>query len=515
MVIEQYYEVLGLKSSASPQKVKEAYRNLAKTWHPDRFFNDPQLRQQAEVKIKLINQAYEAIKSYCLEPDCTDSVSASSIKTERTNPELYYQQGVTNAKLQNFTEAIKDFSRAIRIDSEYIKAYQYRGFIREKLGLQNAAKSDFDMVFKLKLKQHPETSPPQTRSNKSTGTNSSSSQETSTKSKSSTSSGSYSSSFKTSSSPNFRQTTASKASYQSTQQPTKSELLWECKRTILSHNAGISSIAVDWERNFFASGSHDGQIKLWELNTGQIIATLEEYSNCVNCLCLSSDSKILVSGNIDKKIKLWNLETRKLIGILGDRFSQHLGKVISVAISSDGKTLISNSSDRTTKIWDLTTGKEIYSFIGETIAINSSGNIFANSLNKKLAVRNINDGKLVRSIVENYPILLQAFSPDSQMIAVVDLEQNINFWNLTTGEKIPISIGHTSHVTNLVFSTYAPFFASSSWDHTIKLCKIDSKEVSQTLVGHSSEVLSLAISPDAKTIVSGSNDHTIKIWRHK
>ncbi|MGL5831615.1 MAG: DnaJ domain-containing protein [Waterburya sp.] len=503
MVIEQYYEVLGLKSSASPQKVKEAYRNLAKTWHPDRFFDNPQLKQQAEVKIKLINQAYEAIKSYCLEPDYTDSVSSSSIKTERTNPEFYYQQGVTNAKLQKFTEAIKDFSHAIRIDSEYIKAYQYRGFIREKLGLQNAAKSDFDMVFKLKLKQYPETSPPQPRSNKSTSTNSS------------TSSESCSSRFKTSSSPNFRQTTASKSSYQSTPQPTKSELFWECKRTILSHNAGISSIAVDWERNFFASGSHDGQIKLWELNTGQSIATLEEYSNCVNCLCLSSDSKILVSGNVDKQIKLWNLETRKLIGILGDRFSQHLGKVISVAISDDGKTLISNSTDRTTKIWDLTTGKEIYSFLGETIAINSSGNIFANSLNKKLIVRNMNDGKHVYSIVENYPILLQAFSPDSQMIAVVDLEQNINFWNLTTGEKISISIGHTSHVTNLVFSTNASFFASSSLDHTIKLCKIDSKEVLQTLVGHSGGVLSLAISPDAKTIVSGSNDHAIKIWRHR
>ena len=148
MVIEQYYEVLGLKSSASPQQVKEAYCNLAKTWHPDRFFNNPQLRQQAEVKIKLVNQAYEVIKSYCLELDCTDSVSSSSIKTERTNPEFYYQQGVINAKLQRFTEAIEYFSRAIRIDSKYIKAYQYRGFVREQLGLQNAAQSDFDMVFK-------------------------------------------------------------------------------------------------------------------------------------------------------------------------------------------------------------------------------------------------------------------------------------------------------------------------------------------------------------------------------
>ena len=56
------YEILGLKSGASKAEVKEAYRTLAKRWHPDQFLQDETQRQQAEAKIKLINNAYQWLK---------------------------------------------------------------------------------------------------------------------------------------------------------------------------------------------------------------------------------------------------------------------------------------------------------------------------------------------------------------------------------------------------------------------------------------------------------------------
>ncbi len=62
--IGHYYEVLGLKRNASPDEVKEAYRDLARVWHPDRFPTDPRLRKKAEEKLKEINEAYEHLRSF-------------------------------------------------------------------------------------------------------------------------------------------------------------------------------------------------------------------------------------------------------------------------------------------------------------------------------------------------------------------------------------------------------------------------------------------------------------------
>lgn len=52
------YEILGLKPGTSLNEVKKAYRNLVKKWHPDVFFDKPQLQQKAYTKIQQINEAY-------------------------------------------------------------------------------------------------------------------------------------------------------------------------------------------------------------------------------------------------------------------------------------------------------------------------------------------------------------------------------------------------------------------------------------------------------------------------
>lgn len=54
------YSVLGVKSSASDDEIKRAYRDLARKYHPDNYQNNP-LADLAEEKMKEVNEAYDAI----------------------------------------------------------------------------------------------------------------------------------------------------------------------------------------------------------------------------------------------------------------------------------------------------------------------------------------------------------------------------------------------------------------------------------------------------------------------
>ena len=57
----RHLQVLNLKPSATPQDIKQAYHDLVKVWHPDRFTHDPALAQKAQEKLKEINEAHEAL----------------------------------------------------------------------------------------------------------------------------------------------------------------------------------------------------------------------------------------------------------------------------------------------------------------------------------------------------------------------------------------------------------------------------------------------------------------------
>ena len=54
------YEVLGVPENATDEQVKEAYRALAKKYHPDRYQDNP-LADLAEDKLAEINEAYDTI----------------------------------------------------------------------------------------------------------------------------------------------------------------------------------------------------------------------------------------------------------------------------------------------------------------------------------------------------------------------------------------------------------------------------------------------------------------------
>ncbi len=57
-------EIMELSPEATPGEIKQAYRDLAKVWHPDRFQENSRVRNKAEKKLKEINQAYKILQNF-------------------------------------------------------------------------------------------------------------------------------------------------------------------------------------------------------------------------------------------------------------------------------------------------------------------------------------------------------------------------------------------------------------------------------------------------------------------
>jgi hypothetical protein len=61
----QYFRVLGIEGTPSSKAaIRRAYKLAAKSWHPDRFESNPELRLKAEEKFKLIQIAYRELAEH-------------------------------------------------------------------------------------------------------------------------------------------------------------------------------------------------------------------------------------------------------------------------------------------------------------------------------------------------------------------------------------------------------------------------------------------------------------------
>ena len=121
---------------------------------------------------------------------------------------------------------------------------------------------------------------------------------------------------------------------------------WQCSHTLVGHIKGINCIALkprsrNDSQSLIASGSR-GEIKLWDLKTGDINETLSEYPwlstvivDEVDDLAFSADGQSLASGGADSTIKMWHLGAKDLIDIM----HKHNGMVRCIAFTPDGRIL--------------------------------------------------------------------------------------------------------------------------------------------------------------------------------
>ena len=106
---------------------------------------------------------------------------------------------------------------------------------------------------------------------------------------------------------------------------------------------------------FFASGSVDTNLKIWDIRRKTCIQTYKGHTRGVRQIIFSPDGRWVVSGGDDGVVKLWDLTMGRLV----HEFTQHSAPISALAIHPTEFLMASASMDRTLRLWDLESFEQV------------------------------------------------------------------------------------------------------------------------------------------------------------
>ena len=257
-------------------------------------------------------------------------------------------------------------------------------------------------------------------------------------------------------------------------------------------------------------------------------ATQKGHWDAITTLSISPDSKTLVSGSRDFTLKIWNLETGQLLNTLSD----HYEPVVSSHITDAGQSLISSSLSGKVLQWDLATAALRRSFVNYT-ALRPEGGIrttvidpqtrvmASSSWGGSILLYNLRTDKVTRISAQLMASeQAMAISPDAKTLITSNSDGQIQRWNVQTGElikRLPNSQRwQSSELTSaIILSHQGKTLITGSWGGAIGLWNLKTSKLIKTFSAHDKMVAALAVSANNQLLITGGDDQQIKIWNLK
>jgi WD40 repeat protein/serine/threonine protein kinase len=342
------------------------------------------------------------------------------------------------------------------------------------------------------------------------------------------------------------------------------------------HWAAVTSVAFDPEGRWFASGSQDRSVRLWDTDTGAERGVLTGHAEGVLALAVTPDGKTIASAGADRTVRLWTVganratprvtlnrhtgrvhalafaaptarhpsgwlasagtdQTILLWNLAGVErtpptvLKGHTGSINALVFVSD-RLLVSGGADNSVRLWDLTGVGAPPSIVLEghqstvtSLALSSDqtgqGLLASGGSDGAIYLWDLDGTRGTERMHWRDPagaVTALALSTDRQRLFVAGGGTEVRIWNLSTGvPKVTGHLeGHERLISSLALSADNRLLATGSVDRAVRLWDVAGSEPGELrpLGAAVQHGLALAFAPAGRALVEVADDQSIRLW---
>jgi tricorn protease-like protein len=254
----------------------------------------------------------------------------------------------------------------------------------------------------------------------------------------------------------------------------------------------VYDVAYSPDGKWLATASGDpgvyGVAKLWLAEPGgggKPVRDLAETQDVVFAVAFSPDSKRIATAGADRTIRVLEVETGKLLAQIED----HADWIFGIAFSPDGKRLASASRDKTSKVFDLEKKESLVTFPAHaqpvyTVSFAPDGkSIATGGEDNRIRLWNPdNEGKPIREIGSfGGTVFKLRYSPDGKNLLACSADKSVHVFD-AKGSSVRKLQGHNDWIYALAISRDGKTVASGSWDGEVKLWNLADGKLLRTII---------------------------------
>ncbi|KAG0231056.1 hypothetical protein BGW42_000532 [Actinomortierella wolfii] len=305
-----------------------------------------------------------------------------------------------------------------------------------------------------------------------------------------------------------------------TESATKEPPRWRPKVCLRRHMDTVRSIAFHPVNKAILSGSEDGTMKYWNLESSlkasrkslnsevDPIHTYRGHTGAVNAVALSADQGKVFSASTDSTVRAW-----KLVPMDKETYSRtgHTDAVWDIRLFplsiSSTQLLASISADGALKIWDTETkGSPLRSSWGYYGINNASSSEPAPTYTSGLS------GLPIPTSLDFCPTDLKKLvvSYSNSVMKLFDIETGKEILKFKSDESYDGT--RITQINRVICHPTMPMAISAHEDRYIRFFDINTGHCSFSMLAHTDAVSSLDIDPSGLVLCSGGHDASIRYW---